>query len=96
MQNIQILFWRAPPLRGGFLRDLAAALRRQLVAPCRAALPAERLGALVLPRIVRVLLDLASENPGGLDRGGYSIGGSFLAFWSLWHVTLELLNGKHI
>ena len=53
-----------PPFSRGFPRDLRPSLWRQLVAPRRAALPAERLGALVLARIAGVFLRLARQNLG--------------------------------
>src|SRR5690348_2649736 len=90
IENIQILFWRAPPPLGrSHSRDLAAALGRQLSAPSDAAFPAESLRALVFARIAHILLDLAGQNLGDANRVRDGVGGSFLALRSLRHSVLK-------
>src|ERR1700730_19313575 len=77
----------SPSFRCGFPSDFGPALRRQLITPGCASLPAERLGGLVLARIAHFFLDLARQNFGDADRVGDAIGGSLLAQWSFRHAS---------
>lgn len=45
--------------------------------------------------IARVL-DLASGDPGDVDRQPYSVGGAILSAWSLGHGASSMLRAKHI
>jgi len=68
-----------PAFRRSFPSNLSPPLRRQLVSASRAALAAERLGALVLARVTEILLNLARQNLGDADRIGDAVSAG--RFW---------------